>query len=198
MLPESTLPQPIAPAEGRAELNPHLSLRALDLDRDIAVIQPWYQLDYAHFWNMQGMTLEATRAFYADGIRSGHLQAYLGLHQGAPAFVVECYDPANDQLGELYPLQAGDLGMHFFVGPAERPIRHFTRDILRTVMAFAFDHLHARRVVVEPDIRNKAVQRLNAMVGFVDQAVVQLPAKTAQLAICTPENFRRALATEDL
>ena len=41
-------------------------MRPLRLDEDVAVIHPWYQMDYAHYWNMQDMTLEATRDFYAD------------------------------------------------------------------------------------------------------------------------------------
>lgn len=183
----------ITPAEGRPELSPDLSLRPLDLTSDIAVIHPWYQMDYAHYWNMQHMTAIATRDFYVDGASSGHLHAYMGFYQNTPAFVVECYDPADDALGKLYPVQTGDRGMHFFVGPCEQPIRHFTRDILRVVMAFVFDHLHARRVVVEPDIRNTKVHRLNAMVGFVNQAVIELPSKTAQLAFCTPEDFTNSL-----
>lgn len=183
----------ITPAEGRAELNPGFSLRPLDLTRDIAVIHPWYQMDYAHYWNMQNMTAAATRDFYAEGANSGHLQAYLGLYGDTPAFVVECYNPANDALGALYPIQPGDIGMHFFVGPCDQPVRHFTRDILRVVMAFVFDHLHARRVVVEPDIRNSNVHRLNAMVGFINQNIIELPGKTAQLAFCIPEDFTNSL-----
>jgi hypothetical protein len=186
-------PDRITPAEGRPVLNPGFSLRPLDLTCDIAVIHPWYQMDYAYYWNMQNTTVAAIHDFYAKGASSGHLHAYLGFYQDAPAFVVECYDPADDALGKLYPVQCGDWGMHFFVGPCEQPIRHFTRDILRVVMAFVFDHLHARRVIVEPDIRNSNVHRLNAMVGFVNQAVIEFPGKTAQLAVCTLEDFTNSL-----
>lgn len=185
--------EPIVPATRRAELNPAFSLRPLSLASDIEVIHPWYQMDYARFWNMQNMTPAATRDFYADAAASGHLHTYLGFYRQAPAFVVECYDPADHAVGAHYPVEPGDVGMHFFVGPCTQPIRHFTRDVLRVVMAFVFDHLKARRVVVEPDLRNAQVQRLNAMVGFVDQAVIELPGKTAQLAVCTAERFSHSL-----
>ena len=177
----------------RASLDPQFSLRPLRLDEDVAVIHPWYQMDYAHYWNMQDMTLEATRDFYADAMGSGHMRAFMGCYRGTPAFVMECYDPRHDPLGELYAVQPGDLGMHFFVGPSEAPIRHFTRDVLRAVMAFLFDELGARRVVVEPDIRNHKVHRLNRLVGFVEQGPVDLPAKTALLAFCTPADFFQSL-----
>ncbi|MGM3388761.1 acetyltransferase [Stutzerimonas stutzeri] len=186
------MPELITPADNRAALNPAFGLRPLRLDEDIAIIQPWYQMDYAHFWNMQNMSVEATADFYRDAAGHG-LQAYLGFHEGRPAFVMECYDPRRDPLGDCYPVQPGDIGMHFFVGPAQQPIRHYTRDVLRTVMAFLFDALGAERVVVEPDARNERVHRLNRLVGFVDAGTVQLPGKTARLAFCSPHDFAHSL-----
>ncbi|KKN92144.1 hypothetical protein LCGC14_0212020 [marine sediment metagenome] len=185
--------EPVFPSRERLGLNPAFSVRPLDLESDIKVIHPWFQMDYAHYWNMQHLSLEGTRDFYASAAASGRLQACMGLHDDAPAFVVEYYDPAQDPLGQLYPVQPGDIGMHFFVGPSHQPVRHYTRDVLRTVMAYLFDHLSARRVVVEPDVRNTKVHRLNAMVGFVNDTTIELPGKTAQLAFCTPTDFAYSL-----
>jgi RimJ/RimL family protein N-acetyltransferase len=183
----------IYPARHRAGLNPDLALRDLDLDTDIAILHPWYQLDYASFWNMQNMTPEATRAFYADAVASGAMQAYMGFYRGEPTFVVERYEPRLDEVSTCYEVLDGDVGMHFFVAPSRVPIRHFTRDVLRVVMAFMFDHCQAKRVVVEPDIRNTKVHRLNHQVGFVDSAVIQLSWKTAQLSFCTASDFAQLL-----
>ena len=181
----------IQPALRRPALNPALALSPLE-DRDVEVLHPWYQMAYAFYWNMQGMSLEQTQAFYREARASG-LRAFMGFYEGRPAFVMECYDPLRDPLGECYPVQPGDLGMHFFVGPATVPIRHFTRDVLRSVMAVLFDELGAQRVVVEPDARNSRVHRLNAQVGFVEAGIVELPAKRACLAFCAPEDFTRTL-----
>ncbi|WP_417792108.1 GNAT family N-acetyltransferase [Stutzerimonas xanthomarina] len=186
------MPKLIKPADNRAALNPAFGLRPLCLDEDVAIIQPWYQMDYAHFWNMQNMSIEATIDFYRDAATHG-LQAYLGYYDDSPAFVLECYDPRRDLLGDCYPVQPGDIGMHFFVGPSQRPIRHYTRDVLRTVMAFLFDALAAQRVVVEPDLRNERVHRLNRLVGFVDAGTMALPGKTARLAFCSPHDFAQSL-----
>jgi RimJ/RimL family protein N-acetyltransferase len=46
--------------------------------------------------------------------------------------------------------------------------------------------------VVEPDVRNTAVQRLNAAVGFVPVRVVRKPEKDALLSTCTREQFEAA------
>ncbi|MDY0208100.1 MAG: GNAT family N-acetyltransferase [Pseudomonas sp.] len=174
-------------------INPLFTLRPLHMQTDIEVIHPWYQMDYAHYWNMQNMTLEATRDFYVSTAKSGKLQTYMGLHSNRPAFVMECYDPAHDEVGQHYDVQFGDIGMHFFTGPCLHPVANFTRDILRAILVFLFEELGARRVVVEPDLRNSKVHRINQMVGFVNQAVIELPNKKAQLAFCTPADFANSL-----
>ncbi|MEC5343732.1 GNAT family N-acetyltransferase [Brenneria populi] len=182
----------VIPAKRRPTLNSAFSFSPLELHADIDVLHPWYQMDYAFYWNMQGLSLEQTRAFYVNGREHG-LTTYMGFYQGAPAFVMECYDPSKEPVGKNYAVQPGDIGMHFFVGPSCTPVHNFTLDVLRNVMAFLFDELHARRVVVEPDIRNSKVHRLNTLVGFTEAGTVELPGKTALLAFCTPQDFDLAL-----
>ncbi|MBV1858048.1 MAG: acetyltransferase, partial [Nannocystaceae bacterium] len=58
------------------------------------------------------------------------------------------------------------------------------------------------RVVVEPDVRNEKIRRLNKIGGFEEVREVDLrgssatPAKTAMLSVCTREDYRRARAKE--
>ncbi len=52
-------------------------------------------------------------------------------------------------------------------------------------MSFVFSDASVQRVVVEPDTRNKAVQALNAAVGFRPLEVVALSYKYALLSTCT-------------
>ena len=47
-------------------------------------------------------------------------------------------------------------------------------------------------MVVEPDVRNTAVQALNAAVGFTVVGPVTKPEKTALLSTCTREQFLTA------
>jgi RimJ/RimL family protein N-acetyltransferase len=166
-----------------------LQLRELDLAADIALLHRWFALPYASFWGMQHKTEREVHEAYATLVDSGHAMAYTGLCNGEPAFLVECYDPVHDPLGRLYPVMPGDVGMHFFVGPAEVPQRGHTRRVFRALMSFIFERLHARRVVVEPDIRNDKVHVLNREMGFDYQGTVSLPEKLAALAFCTRERF---------
>lgn len=166
-----------------------LRLREIDLDADTPLLHRWFGLPYASFWGMQDKTAHEVRAAYATLVQSGHAMAYVGLWHDAPAFLVECYDPAHDPLGQHYRVMPGDVGMHFFVGPPQVPQRGHTRRVFRVLMRFIFERLHARRVVVEPDVRNDKVHVLNREMGFAYRGTVQLPDKLAALAFCTRERF---------
>lgn len=169
-------------------------VRELHVERDVPLLHRWFTLDYAHFWGMQDHSEAQTREAYAKMMDSGHARAYMGLFDGAPAFLFECYDPAFDELGRHYRALPGDLGMHFFVGPPQGPrIPDFTRRVFRSLMHFMFDRLQARRIVVEPDVRNDKVHVLNREMGFVYEREVQLAHKRAALAFCTREAFNAVI-----
>lgn len=174
-------------------LNPWIDIRLLDTEKDIETVHSWFLMEYATFWNMQNMTLEEARQVY-DEIKTGNrMEAYLGLYKSRPAFLMECYWPKYDEIGEHYLVKSGDIGMHFMVGPAESPVPGFTRDVLRHIMAFLFYRKSAERVVVEPDVRNNKVHRLNKFVGFRYDGTIQLKKKHASLGFCSKENFLQTL-----
>lgn len=174
-------------------LNPWIDIRLLDVEKDIETIHAWFLMEYAAFWNMQSASLEETRQIYSDIQSGNHMEVYLGFYKNRPAFLMECYRPELDELSEHYSVKAGDIGMHFMVGPVETPVRGFTRDVLRHIMAFLFFQKNARRVVVEPDVRNDKVHKLNAFVGFHYEGTIQLEKKKASLAFCSKENFINTL-----
>lgn len=174
-------------------LNKKIQIRPLNIDQDVPVIYPWYQMEYASFWNMQHLNLKQTKSFYAEGEKSKTLFACVGLYEGKPAFVMEYYPPQHEEVGKHYSVQSGDIGMHFFVGPAEKHIPNFTRDVIRSVMAYLFFTKKAKRVVVEPDVRNKKVHKLNLLVGFKYDRIIQLQEKEACLAFCSQQDFLNSL-----
>jgi RimJ/RimL family protein N-acetyltransferase len=183
---------------GRPFLREGFQLRQIDLGADVATLHRWFTLPYAGFWGMQDKSEHQVRDTYAQLVASGHAMAYIGLEAGESAFLVECYDPAHDPLGALYPVAPGDVGMHFFVGPPQVPRHGHTRRVFRCLMQFIFERLHARRVVVEPDVRNDKVHVLNRAMGFDYHGTVALPEKLAALAFCTRAQFvgRQTLATQ--
>lgn len=178
------------------ECDDRICIRPLQAALDCPVLHGWFNLPHAGFWGMQGQTEGEMRAFYEALLHSGHAMAGMGLFDGARAFIVECYDPAFDPLAAHYPVRAGDLGMHFFVGPPETPMRGFTRRVFRSILRFMFGHLGAQRIVVEPDVRNHKVQVLNREMGFAPAKEIQLPHKRAGLAFCTLADFNLSLQKE--
>ncbi|HEX6443772.1 MAG TPA: GNAT family N-acetyltransferase [Streptosporangiales bacterium] len=165
------------------------TLRPVDPAADAPVLHSWVTHPKAEFWQMADCSVADVAEQYRAIADSPWHEAYLGLHEGAPAFLVERYDPRHDEVGRVYRALPGDVGMHFLVAPADQPVHGFTRAVIGTVMEMLFADDGVRRVVVEPDVRNTAVHVLNEAVGFRAAGTVELPDKTALLSFCTRADY---------
>ncbi|MFI9549444.1 GNAT family N-acetyltransferase [Streptomyces sp. NPDC052016] len=170
----------------------HLTLRPLDPVKDGELLHGWVTHPKAAFWMMQDAKREDVERAYMEIAADEHHHALLGLHDGEPAFLMEYYDPRHRELVGLYEPRPGDVGMHFLVAPTDRPVHGFTRAVITAVMAHLFADPATARVVVEPDVSNKAVHALNEAVGFVPEREIQKPEKKALLSFCTREQFAAA------
>jgi hypothetical protein len=166
-----------------------LRLVPLDVDRDMAMLHGWVTHPRSAFWQMQDATVADVAREYADIAANPHHDAFIGLADNAPQFLVERYDPRHSPLAGLPELADGDVGMHVLVAPTDDPQHGFTRAVMRAVMRFCFADPAVRRVVVEPDARNSAIAVLNAAAGFVVLRHVELPDKTAALSVATRASF---------
>ncbi|WP_455362198.1 GNAT family N-acetyltransferase [Streptomyces sp. SYSU K21746] len=165
------------------------AVRALDPFADAELLHGWVTHPKAAFWLMQGASLPDVERAYMAIAAAEHHDAFIGLHEGRPAFLMERYDPAEVELKGMYEAQPGDVGMHFLVAPPDTPLHGFTHAVITTVMAALFDDPATRRVVVEPDVRNAAVHALNQAVGFEIAERLAKPEKNAYLSFCTREQF---------
>ncbi|WP_328881471.1 GNAT family N-acetyltransferase [Streptomyces sp. NBC_00299] len=168
------------------------TVRALDPLKDAELLHRWVTDPKAAFWMMQDAKLQDVEREYMRIAAHEHHHAYLGLHDGEPAFLMEKYDPRYVELVGLYEPEPGDVGMHFLVAPTDRPISGFTRAVITAVMDELFADPGTRRVVVEPDVGNKAVHALNEAVGFVPDREIDKPEKRALLSFCTRDQFLSA------
>lgn len=166
-----------------------LTIEPLDLSRDLATLHAWVTHPRSVFWGMQGATLDEVHTDYAQIADDPHHEALLGRADGAPAFLMERYDPAHGPLAGLPELLPGDVGMHLLVAPTDAPVPGFTAAVMRRAMVECFADPAASRVVVEPDVRNAKIATLNAAVGFRVVRAVELPDKTAALSVCTRADF---------
>ncbi|GAA1896047.1 GNAT family N-acetyltransferase [Streptomyces sodiiphilus] len=158
---------------------------------DTALLHGWLTHPKSAFWLMQEATPEQVEREFREIAAAPSRAAFIGLHRGRPAFLVERYDPAED-LAQVHRSEPGDVGMHFLVAPTDTPLHGFTRAVIGTVMELLFADPWVRRVVVEPDVRNRAVHVLNEAVGFRALRTVSLPGKDALLSTCTRAQFAAA------
>ncbi|GLX52520.1 acetyltransferase [Streptomyces hygroscopicus subsp. hygroscopicus] len=168
--------------------------RPVDPLRDAELLHSWVTHPKAAFWMMRDAGRENVERAYTQIAADPHHHALLGLRDGRAAFLMEKYDPARRELVGLYEPRPGDVGMHFLTPATDTPEHGFTRAVLTAVMTHLFEDPAVRRVVVEPDVRNKAVHALNEAVGFVAEREIRKPEKRALLSFCTRERFRKAVA----
>ncbi|WP_175008527.1 GNAT family N-acetyltransferase [Cellulosimicrobium sp. TH-20] len=173
---------------GRADV----SLEPVDPARDAALVQGWLAHPRSAFWQLGHLDVDGVRDYLAAVRADPHQDAWLGRVDGAPAFLVETYDPARVTLADVPAaaalLEPGDVGMHLLVAPPPGPPRGgFTSAVMGAVVRFCLAPAGrgARRVVVEPDVRNAAIAAKNAAAGFRVLREVDLPGKTAHLAVAT-------------
>ncbi|MGW3127745.1 GNAT family N-acetyltransferase [Streptomyces sp. NPDC001123] len=171
------------------------AFRVLDPLRDAELVHRWVTHPKAAYWMMQDARLEDVERAYMEIAADEHHHALLGLGEdGEPAFLMEYYDPVHRELVGLYEPEPGDVGMHFLTPATDRPVHGFTKAVITAVVARLFEDPATRRIVVEPDVGNKAVHALNEAVGFVPVREIQKPEKKALLSYCTRERFERAVA----
>ncbi|MEV4536400.1 GNAT family N-acetyltransferase [Asanoa sp. NPDC049518] len=154
----------------------------LDPARDRDLVHGWVSQPRARFWGMTEHSPEVVQEVYefVDGLETHH--AYLMRLAGKPIGIFQTYEPAADPIGEYYEVREGDFGIHLFLAPADPPVPGFTGAVAVALLRFAFAHPGTKRIVIEPDVRNERALLRWRRLGFVFDAVVTTPEKTAQLA----------------
>lgn len=174
------------------------TLRPIDPATDTRLLHRWLTHPKSAYWLMSLATPDDVAQEFTEIAVAAGRKAFLGHYQGRPEFLVETYDPARSGLGEVYSARSGDVGMHFLIAPAEHTVRGFSRAVLTTVMELLFADPATERVVVEPDVRNTAVHKLNTAVGFRVEDTVWLAdmGKQAYLSTCSRADYHTATREE--
>ena len=144
-----------------------ISLRPLDIDKDLATIHSWVTQAYAYYWGMLDKTKEEVYAEYANLIVKEDYEVYIGIYRDETIFLMEKYKASSDRIANYYTAKATDYGMHILIAPPKNQISGFTWNIFSTVLEYFFSQPQVGRVVVEPDIRNQKIHKLNKKAGFI-------------------------------
>ncbi|GAA1715591.1 hypothetical protein GCM10009809_09720 [Isoptericola hypogeus] len=179
-----------------------VTLEPVDPARDAATLHAWLAHPASAFWRMGHLGVGEVRGYLADIADHAHQDGWLGRVDGRPAFYAETYDPARVLLAGVHDAEPGDLGMHLLVAPPPddraRRAPGLTDAVMAAVVRFCLAPAPrgrgAARVVVEPDVRNRAIAAKNAAAGFrvlqeVDVVEDGGHAKRAALSVCTRADF---------
>ncbi|MGD9484483.1 GNAT family N-acetyltransferase [Streptomyces sp. TRM70308] len=122
------------------------ALRPVDPFADAALVHGWVTHPAAAHWLRENVTLpDVERELLRIAADPRH-EAYIGLHRGEPAFLVERYASARPGRPELCPARPGDAGLHVLVAPAAPRLRGGAL----TALADALERLRATAPLPRP------------------------------------------------
>ncbi|HJX78604.1 GNAT family N-acetyltransferase [Glutamicibacter sp.] len=174
------------------------TFRKLSLPEDTELLHAWIATEHAAYWGMPTATATEIKAEYRQLLSTADYQVLLGLDEtGTEKFLLELYNPASTALAKAYNYVRGDRGLHYLAPQTSEPRPGFTVEALTQAVRHAFTRPGVERIIVEPDLRNKAVHALNARVGFRPVRPIALAEpdgsiKQALLSICTRNDFEQA------
>lgn len=174
------------------------TFRSVELPHDTALLHSWIATEHAAFWGMPTATQDQINTEYNSLLATEDYEVLLGLDEsGAARFLIELYNPAASPLAQAYNYVRGDRGLHFLAPASEQPQPGFTLEAMAAAVSHAFTRPGIERIIVEPDVRNKAIHALNARVGFRPVRPIELAEhdgsiKQALLSICTRNDFETA------
>ncbi|WP_313811523.1 GNAT family N-acetyltransferase [Glutamicibacter sp.] len=176
------------------------SFRPISLPADTSLLHSWIATERAAFWGMPTATADEVLTEYLQLQQTVGYEVLLGVSDGVEQFLIELYDPAGSPLAGRYAYVSGDRGLHFLSPKSAEPKPGFTLKAMTAAVRHAFADPAVERIVVEPDIRNKAIQALNSRVGFRPVGPVRLnehdgSVKNALLSILTRAEFERATSS---
>lgn len=162
-----------------------IEVAVLDPVADLDIIHRWVTTPTARFWGLADLPRHELGELYAyvDALTTHH--AFLIRRDGLPIVLLQTYEPENDPLGEVYPAQPGDVGIHFLLGDRGAPALGFTTRVGHAIARFLFSQPAVDRIVIEPDVGNDRAVARARLFGFALGPQVELLGKSGQLAFLT-------------
>lgn len=171
-------------------LDATFSLRALDVERDLAHVHRWMnEPTVAHFWQETGDLAHHRR--YLDGIAADpHTLGLIGCFNDQPFSYFEAYWAKEDRIAPFYDAADHDRGWHVLVGEPALRGRQFLTAWMPGISHYLFlDDCRTQRIVIEPRIDNhRMIHSLNRC-GYASLKEIQFPHKRAVLGLLMRERF---------
>ncbi|MFF7994853.1 GNAT family N-acetyltransferase [Kitasatospora xanthocidica] len=160
-------------------------LSPVRLPTDLDLLAGWMNdPEVAAFWELAGPPEVTGRHVRAQLDGDGRSVPCLGLLDGEPMSYWEVYRADLDPLAAHYPARPHDTGVHLLLGPAASRGRGLGAVLLAALAErILLRRPSCRRVVAEPDVRNRRSVRAFERAGFRAAAELDLPDKRAALMV---------------
>ncbi len=173
-----------------ARLGSWISLRALDIDSDLARFNRWQNSPrVAQFWQESG-TLEQHRQYLEKLDRDPHTLTLIGSFDDQPFAYFEAYWAKEDRIAPFYSAGDYDRGIHMLVGEENHRGPHKVASWLTALTHFLFlDDPRTQRIVAEPRADNARMIGHMHSAGFHCEKEFDFPHKRAALMSIERERF---------
>jgi hypothetical protein len=166
--------------------NVTISLRPIDLDRDLHMLHEWFHREHAiKIWQMN-WPIRQLETYYRTLLAGDLLYAYIGEANGEPACYFEVYWACRDLVGEYYDVLPTDYGTHQYIAPVD-PKKKYVSPFTQCMVDYVFAQPQVGKMVGEGSVDSLASLMNKMHVGFKIEKVIEMPHKKANLNFCYRE-----------
>jgi hypothetical protein len=166
--------------------NVTISLRPIDLERDLEMLHEWFHREHAiKIWQMN-WPISKLETYYRTLLAGDMLYAYIGEANGEPTFYFEVYWAVRDLVGEYYDVLPTDYGTHQYIAPVD-PKKKYVSPSTQCIVDYVFAQPQVGKMVGEGSVDSLASLMNKLHVGFKVEKVIEMPHKKANLNFCYRE-----------
>ncbi|MFC0274037.1 GNAT family N-acetyltransferase [Metabacillus herbersteinensis] len=168
-----------------------ITFRPVSLKEDFERLYKWmHEPHVIPYWKLN-IDRDAYQQHLQTFLKDSHQQLLIGEIQGVPMSYWESYTVEGDVISKYYSYDQNDQGIHLLIGETSYLGKGYIYPLLLTILKRKFELNDTKRVVAEPDIRNKKMIAVFKKCGFQPIKEVNLSDKTGLLLSCERNVFER-------
>lgn len=160
-----------------------LGCRAVDPERDLALVVGWMNEPHVARWWEQAWSVRRWRVELHRQVAGPHTLACLLTVDDVDVAYLELYRASEDVIAPHYPVGADDVGMHIAIGATDRTGQGLGTRLISEVSTALLREHQWRRVVAEPEAANTPSVRAFAAAGFVASGAITIADRDRVLMI---------------
>jgi len=163
-----------------------LSLRALNLAKDLPLIYEWMMHGYPGSIPADPPVQQLSQA-YSSILASDFAQPYIGQVNDVPICQMDIYRTRMDVISLCYESLPGDYGLHLLNAP--QATQDHQAGLLGAAVRYFFSFPEVGRLVTDVEAGDEWMNTLMKRLGFQHHKKIKKPYKIANLYICTRQSF---------